>query len=114
MRQGVFITVLLVVAFIVAWAIFTYTLPEYLQKGGPLVIVLIMLSLMVVTFIVERLFALGKAKGKGSMTAFLRKVQQEINKENIDGAMDICDKQRGTAAVVLRAGLERYKVLKAS
>lgn len=111
MKQSIFITVLMVVAFGIAYVIFKYFLPEYLQKGGPLVVVLIMLSLMVITFVFERLLALKIAKGKGSLVTFLRKVKQEIQHGNIDGAIAACDKQRGTAANVLRAGLERYQVL---
>jgi len=113
MKQGLFITVLLVVAFAVAFVIFGF-LPDYLHQGGPLVVVLIMLSLMVVTFIFERLFALNKAKGRGSLVTFLRNVHQHTKSEDIDKAIDSCDKQRGSAASVLRAGFERYKVLKAS
>jgi len=114
MKQGSFITILMIVAFGIAYVIFNFMLPDYIKAGGPLVIVLIMLSLMVITFVIERLLALNKAKGKGSLTAFLRKVQVEINAENINGAIDTCDKQRGSCANVLRAGLEKYKVLKLS
>jgi biopolymer transport protein ExbB len=114
MKQSTFITVLMILAFAIAYVIFNYMLPDYIRAGGPLVIVLIMLSLMVITFVVERLLALNKAKGKGSLTAFLRKVQVEINAENINGAIDTCDKQRGSCANVLRAGLEKYKVMKLS
>lgn len=114
MKQGTFTGILIVVGFIVSYFIFEYAMPDYIKDGGPLVIVLILFSIMVVTYTIERLFALNKAKGKGSLTAFLRKVQQEINKENIDGAIDACDKQRGSCANVLRAGLEKYKVLKYS
>jgi len=113
MKQGLFMTILLVVAFALAYVIFQF-LPDYLQNGGPLVVVLIMLSLMVVTFIFERLFALGKAKGRGSLVTFLRNVHNHTKSENIDGAIEACDKQRGSAASVLRAGFERYRVLKAS
>jgi len=105
--------VLIAVAFCVALAIFKFLLPEYLQKGGPLVVVLITLSIMVVTFIFERLFALRAANGKGSIVLFLRTVKQEVMKGNIEAAIAACDKQRGTAANVLRAGLERYMMLKA-
>jgi biopolymer transport protein ExbB len=111
MKQSIFITVLMVVAFSIAYVIFTYLLPDYLRAGGPLVVILIMLSLMVITFVFERLLALKIAKGKGSLIRFLRTVKQEIQKGDIDGAIAACDKQRGTAANVLRAGLERYKVL---
>jgi len=114
MKQGTFIGILMVVALVISYIIFTYFMPDYIRAGGPLVIFLIMLSLMVVTFVFERLLALNRAKGKGSMTAFLRKVQQEINNENISAAIDACDKQRGSCANILRAGLEKYKVLKSS
>lgn len=111
MKQGTFIGILMVVAFVISYIIFNYFLPDYIKAGGPLVIFLIMLSLMVVTFVIERMFALNKAKGQGSLTSFLRKVQQEINTENINGAIEACDKQRGSCANILRAGLEKYKVL---
>jgi len=114
MKQGLFITILMILAFVIAYVIFTFFLPDYIKAGGPLVVVLLMLSLMVITFVFERLLALNKAKGKGSLTAFLRKVQQDINADNIDGAIMTCDRQRGSCANVLRAGLEKYKVLRAS
>lgn len=113
MKQGLFITIVMVVAFGIALVVFQF-LPEYIKQGGILVPVLIMMILMLVTFIVERLLALGKAKGKGSLLAFYRKVQQEIKAGNVDAAITACDKQRGTAASVLRAGLEKYKLLKGS
>ena len=105
MKQGLFITIVMVVAFAIALVIFQF-LPDYIKAGGILVPILIMMILMLLTFIIERLFALNKAKGKGSLTAFYRKVQQEIKAGNIDAAISVCDKQRGTSASVLRAGLE--------
>lgn len=111
MKQSIFMTVLIVVAFCIAFLIFKFLLPDYLRAGGPLVVVLIMLSIMVITFVFERLLALRTANGKGSLITFLRTVKQEIVKGNIDNAIQVCDKQRGTAANVLRAGLERYQML---
>jgi biopolymer transport protein ExbB len=113
MKQGLFMGILLVAAFVVALVVFKM-LPDYLQAGGPLVVILIMLSLMVVTFIIERLLALNKAKGRGPLVTFLRNITQHTKNEDIDKAIDACDKQRGSAASVLRAGFERYRVLKAS
>lgn len=77
--------------------------------GGPLVAILIALTLMVVTFIVERLFALTRAQGKGNLSQFLRRVHDLLLAGNIEGAIAECDKQRGSAANILRAGLERYQ-----
>jgi biopolymer transport protein ExbB len=113
MKQGLFITILLVVAFVVANVVFRL-LPEYIRKGGPLVVILIMLSLMLVTFIVERLFSLNKAKGNGSLVSFLKKVHDSTKTEKIDDAIKACDQQRGSCANILRAGFEKYRILKAS
>jgi biopolymer transport protein ExbB len=68
---------------------------------------------MVVTFIFERTFAIRAARGKGSLVRFFTTIKQEVTKGNVDGAIQACDQQRGTAANVLRAGLERYMILRA-
>jgi biopolymer transport protein ExbB len=77
--------------------------------GGPLVAILIALSLMVITFIVERTLMLKKARGRGELTSFLRKVQQSLTSGNINDALDACNAQRGSCANIIRAGLERYQ-----
>jgi biopolymer transport protein ExbB len=112
MKQSVFSIVVVVVAFVISLGIFLWMLPDYLRKGGPIVVILITLSLMAVTFVVERLLAVHAAKGRGSLVGFFKSVKDHVIKGNVDGALEACDKQRGTAANVLRAGLERYKMLK--
>lgn len=76
--------------------------------GGPLVSTLIALSLMVITFIIERTLMLKKARGRGELTTFLRKVQQSLVAGKIDDALEACNAQRGSLANIVRAGLERY------
>jgi biopolymer transport protein ExbB len=109
MKQSVFVSVLLVASFVIGWAIFEYLLPDFIKDGGPLVIALLALTIMVTTFIFERIFSLRKAKGKGSIPGFLKSVQQAINAGDIDGAIAACDKQRGSMANIIRTGLDRYK-----
>jgi biopolymer transport protein ExbB len=111
MRQSVFISIVLVLAVVIAFVIFEYMLPQYIKDGGYLVIGLIAMTIMIVTFIFERIFSLRKAQGRGSLAVFLKNVTQDINKGNIDGAIAACDKQRGSCANILRTGLERYKIL---
>jgi biopolymer transport protein ExbB len=77
--------------------------------GGPLVAILIALTLMVVTFIVERLFSLSRAQGRGNLPKFLRRVHEHLVAGNVTAAIEECDRQRGSAANILRAGLERYQ-----
>ncbi len=77
--------------------------------GGPLVATLIALTLMVVTFIVERLFSLSKAQGRGNLPRFIQRVREHLVAGNVDAAIDECNKQRGSAANIIRSGLERFQ-----
>jgi biopolymer transport protein ExbB len=79
--------------------------------GGYIVPALLALSIMVVTFIVERTLSLKKAQGRGSLATFLKNVQKNLVDGNIDAAMKECEKQRGSMANILRAGLDRYQTL---
>jgi biopolymer transport protein ExbB len=110
MKQSVFTTIVLIAAFVIGGVVYSM-LPEFIQKGGPLVIALIALIVMLTTFIFERIFSLRKAQGRGAITTFLKNVQQAINSGDIDGAIAACDKQRGSCANIIRTGLERYKTL---
>jgi biopolymer transport protein ExbB len=83
-----------------------------IYTGGVIVPLLLMLTIMVFTFIVERFLSLAKAKGTSDMTKFLQNVETRLNEGSIDAAVDLCSKQRGTVANIMRAGLERFKELK--
>jgi len=86
-----------------------------IYQGGPLVVLLIMIFIMLLVFIVERYFSLySVAKGKSSVQVFFKKIVTLIQGDDIDGALAACDKQRGTTANVLRAGIERYREVKDS
>ena len=111
MKQGLFMTIVSVVALGIAIVVFMF-LPEYIKKGGPLVALLIMLSIMSVTLTFERLFTLQRARGKQSLPVFMRGVRQKIDAMDIQGAAELCAKQRGSLANVLRAGLDRYAVIR--
>ena len=50
-----------------------------------------------------------KALGSGSIADFIRKVQYHLANRNVDAALSECDKQRGSVANVMKAGLRRYK-----
>jgi biopolymer transport protein ExbB len=82
-------------------------------EAGPLVAVLMMLVILVVAFIIERLWSLRKAQGTGPLPAFLNDIRKQLHENNLEGAIQACAKQRGSAANVIRAGLERYKQLRA-
>ena len=108
MKQSVFVSLVLIVSLVVGVIIWRQ-LPVYLQEGGPLVSVLIALTVMLLCFILERLFTLRKARGKASVQAFFKNVIQLVRDGNMEEAIAACDKQRGSLANVLRSGIERYK-----
>jgi len=86
---------------------------EQMKSGGPLVAGLILLIILQTAFIFERAWSLKKAAGRGSLPAFLNNVRKRLHAGDIDGAIEACARQRGSAANVIRAGLERYQQLRA-
>jgi biopolymer transport protein ExbB len=80
-----------------------------IYTGGIIVPLLLGMFLMVITFSIERLLTISKALGKGSIANFIRKVQYHLANRNVDAALAECDKQRGSVANVMKAGLRRYK-----
>jgi biopolymer transport protein ExbB len=111
MKTSTFNALVIVFSLAMGFVIYMFLLPGFIKDGGPLVIALIMLVIMLLAVIIERGMTLKKANGKGTLTIFLKNVQQAVNAGDIDTALAVCDKQRGSCANVLRAGLERYKMV---
>ncbi|MET0466053.1 MAG: MotA/TolQ/ExbB proton channel family protein [Chitinophagaceae bacterium] len=80
-----------------------------IYEGGIIVPLLIGMLLMVIVFSIERFLTIQKALGSGSISDFVRKVQYHLANRNVDAALAECDKQRGSVANVMKAGLRRYK-----
>jgi len=80
-------------------------------RGGPIVGFLIALAMMVITFSIERLITISSAKGKGSIQKFIRRIKSLVESNNIDQAMAECDRQKGSVANVVKAGLTKYSDL---
>lgn len=84
-----------------------------MKEGGPLVAGLILLIILQTAFIFERIWSLKKAAGRGSLPEFLNNVRKRLHAGDIVGAIEACARQRGSAANVIRAGLERYEQMRA-
>jgi biopolymer transport protein ExbB len=78
-------------------------------KGGVLVPLVMSYVLMVIVFSIERFIVIGKASGTSNVDAFVRKVQGFLNAGNIEAASAECDKQKGSVANVIKAGLKKYR-----
>ena len=129
MKQSIFLTISIVVTAVVAFVIYWFvlgnpanfangevrTVPNNLLgtvfTGGIVVPVLITLTLLDFTLVFERIFSLKKANGRKSIPSLLKSVQGHLMARRIDDAIKACDAQRGSAANIIRTGLERYKVI---
>ena len=69
------------------------------------------LLLMAFTFAIERQLTIGSAKGKGSVKAFVSRIRLLVAGGNINQAIAECDKQKGSVANVVKAGLLKYNEL---
>ncbi len=127
MKQSTFLTIVIIATLTIAVVIYLFVLGNpanfkdgegrqqpvnllgTVYTGGVVVPILMTLTLMNITIIFERTFSLGKARGKQPLTAFLKRVQGALMAGKVDDAIKECDAQRGSAANIIRAGLERYK-----
>lgn len=108
MRQSVFFTVILIASLAISYSVYYFLLPEYIKAGGPLVVLLITLSLLGLTFIIERLITLKRAEGRGNLHKFVRQFREDVEGGRIEDAIGRCEHQGGSLANVLRAGLSSY------
>ena len=82
-----------------------------IYQGGIIVPILISLLLMVITFAIERLITISVASGKGNTQGFIRRIKSLVESGNLDQAIGECDKQKGSVANVVKAGLHKYAEL---
>lgn len=80
-------------------------------KGGFIVPLLMTLLLTVLTFVVERQITISRASGKGNVHDFVQKVKAYLAENNVEAAIEACDKQKGSVANVIRAVVVKYRIL---
>ena len=120
---------IIVVCFVIAVAFFNFFLgaPEHfvngdntgavlnsniwgtIYKGGTVVPIIHTLLLTVFALSIERILALRTAFGKGSLGKFIANIKAALNANDFAKADQLCDKQRGSVANVVRASLVAYK-----
>jgi biopolymer transport protein ExbB len=119
-KQSIFITTITIVAFVLGYVIWgpilgsapKGSITHSVHQGGPLVVILIAVLFMLLCFVVERFLSLRVAKGTASVQVFFKSLIEMLRAKDYDGALAACDKQRGTTANVLRAGIDRYVTVK--
>jgi biopolymer transport protein ExbB len=121
--------VAILIALLVGWLIYAFILGDssnfdaeghplqgnylgMMYKGGFIVPILMAIFMIIVTFSIERLVTLLKAKGNGQADVFLRNIKSLISSEQYSEAIDLCDKQKGSLANVVHSGIEKLKAVK--
>ena len=127
--SGIFAGLAIVICIVIGWALFLFVMGNgsnfqggvntnqplqgnyfgMVYKGGFIVPFLMSMFLMVIVFSIERFFVINKAAGSGNVDVFVRKVQNMLSANNVDGAISECDKQKGSVAAVIKSGLVKYK-----
>ncbi len=82
-----------------------------IYKGGMIVPLLMTCLLVTIIMSIERFITITRAKGKGRLNVFLKNLRGHLAAQQIDEAIQACDKQRGSVASVMRAGLGKFKEL---
>ena len=106
-KNSLFVTIVITAAFVAAVILYAFVfgaashfadpnvkehpkdIMGIIYTGGIIVPLLLMLTIMVFTFIIERFLSLSKAKGSGDMAKFLHNVEVRLNEGNIDAAVDL-------------------------
>jgi len=122
---------MLIILFVISIAIFTFVMGDgshfeggtneghplpgdyfgIVYKGGVIVPVLITCFLTALTFSIERLLTIGKAKGTGDVNAFVRSIQASLDKDDTEAAIAACNKQKGSVGNVTLSAVKKYKQL---
>jgi len=92
---------------IVSWFIWQAS-PEYIRRGGPLLVIGLTLFFLALTFAIERSVVLWRAGGRGSVASFVKSVKGAVHGGDLAAAVAACKAQGGSLANVIGAGLESY------
>jgi len=77
---------------------------ELLEKGGPILWIILGLSVLTLALIIERLLYLRKIKGDESK--WFARVKSALEKQHFDEAMAICDNNLSPLTGIMKAGIE--------
>jgi biopolymer transport protein ExbB len=80
-----------------------------IYTGGYLVAFLISFILIAITFIIERMLYISKAKGKRNPEEFIKEMIGNLTKGDLETAVKNCDQQRGSFARVMSQAITRFR-----
>jgi biopolymer transport protein ExbB len=80
---------------------------DFLNRGGPAMYALLLLSIVSVGIVLERLFFFSKQHSDPA--GLLKEIGDRVSKDDMNGAIAVCDRHRGMLPKILQFGLYRHE-----
>ena len=115
---AIFLLLSIILVTVIIW---TYAQLEELSKekplmntivrGGPIVMVLYFLLILVIAFTLERVYSIAVARGKSSKERLMADITPLLESQHYDEALTTCIRHRGAVGRLVGAIVTRYKML---
>jgi len=115
---AIFLLISIIIVNIIVW---TYAQLEELSKdkplmntivrGGPIVMVLYFLLILVLAFTIERIYSIAIARGRSSKERLMKDVTPLLETKRYDEALTVCIRHHGAAGRLIGAIVTRYMML---
>ena len=79
---------------------------DVIQKGGPLMYLIILCSIVALAVVIERLYHLHRAKIDSDK--FMESISNTLRRNRIMEAIDLCEKTPGPIAHIIKAGILKH------
>jgi biopolymer transport protein ExbB len=79
---------------------------SYFERGGPVMWPLLVLSILGVTVMIWRWWALRQATA--GVVDFLKELRTKLVNRDVQGAISVCERHKGPVAAIVKAGLLRF------
>ena len=86
---------------------FFQTFVDFLNRGGPAMYALLLLSIVSVGIVLERLYFFSRQHSDPA--GLLKEIGDRVSKDDMNGAIAVCDRHRGMLPKILQFGLYRHE-----
>jgi len=83
----------------------------FIVKGGPLVAVIVILSVISISIFIERYWVMRIAAGRIRFSVYFEKIKELVKKGDIKGIEELAKEQRGIYGRVIQILVDKYKLL---
>jgi biopolymer transport protein ExbB len=80
---------------------------DFLNRGGPAMYALLLLSIVSVGIVLERLYFFSKQHSDPA--GLLKEIGDRVSKDDMNGAIAVCDRHKGMLPKILQFGLYRHE-----